>query len=83
MGVMGQKQHRRHTHRLAESEIQTDGSLHLGFVRQTVGLYQPAPSPVGEGWGEGFGGLLRFWVQAAFKFSGSLSDGLNIGPKAV
>ena len=80
---MGQKQHRRHTHRLAESEIQTDGSLHLGFVRQTVGLYQPAPSPVGEGWGEGFWGLLRFGVQAAFKFSGSLSDGLNIGPKAV
>ncbi len=76
---MGQKQHRRHAHRLAESEIQTDGSLHLGFVRQTVGRYQPAPSPVGEG----FWGLLRFWVQAAFKFSSSLSDGLNICPKAV
>ena len=76
---MRQRQHRRHTHRLAESEIQTDGSLHLDFVRQTVGLYQPTPSPVGEG----FWGLLRFWVQAAFKFSGSLSDGLNICPKAV
>ena len=25
---MGQKQHHRHTHRLAESEIQTDSSLH-------------------------------------------------------
>ena len=77
---MGQKQHRRHTHRLAESKNQTDGSLNLGFVRQTVGLYQPAPFPMGEG----FWGLLRFWVQAAFKVSGSLSsDGLNICPKAV
>lgn len=81
---MGQRQHRGHAHRLAESKNQTDGSLHLGFVRQTVGLYQPAPSPVGEGWGEGFWGLLRFWVQAAFfKFSGSLSDGLNVCLKAV
>ena len=80
---MRQRQHRRHAHRLAESKNQTDGSLHLGFVRQTVGLYQPAPSPVEEGWGEGFWGLLRFWVQAAFKFSSSLSDGLNICPKAV
>ncbi len=59
---MRQRQHRRHAHRLAESEIQTDGSLNLGFVRQTVGLYQPAPFPMGEG----FWGLLRFWVQAAF-----------------
>ena len=50
---MGQRQHCRHAHRLAESKNQTDGSLHLGFVRQTVGLYQPAPSPVG-------GGLLGF-----------------------
>ena len=80
---MGQRQHYRHAHRLAESKNQADGSLHLGFVRQTVGRYQPAPFPVGEGWGEGFWGLLRFWVQAAFKFSGSLSDGLNICPKAV
>ena len=76
---MGQRQHYRHAHRLAESKNQADGSLHLGFVRQTVGRYQPAPSPVGEG----FWGLLRFWVQAAFKVSGSLSDGLNICPKAV
>ena len=80
---MGQRQHCRHAHRLAESKNQADGSLHLGFVRQTVGRYQPAPFPVGEGWGEGFWGLLRFWVQAAFKFSSSLSDGLNICPKAV
>ena len=28
MGVMGQRQHRRHAHRLAESKNQTDGSLH-------------------------------------------------------
>ena len=80
---MGQRQHCRHAHRLAESKNQADGSLHLGFVRQTVGRYQPAPFPVGEGWGEGFWGLLRFWVQAAFKVSGSLSDGLNICPKAL
>ena len=80
---MGQRQHRRYAYQLAESKNQTDGSLHLGFVRQTVGLYQPAPSPVGEGWGEGFWGLLRFWVQAAFKVSGSLSDDLNICPKAI
>ncbi len=77
---MGQRQHRGYAHRLAESKNQTDGSLHLDFVRQTVGLYQPAPFPMGEG----FWGVLRFWVQAAFfKFSGSLSDGLNICPKAV
>ena len=28
MRVMGQRQHRRHAHRLAESKNQTDGSLH-------------------------------------------------------
>jgi len=49
MEVMGQRQHRGHAHRLAESKNQTDGSLHLDFVRQTVGLYQPAPFPMGEG----------------------------------
>lgn len=63
---MGQKQHRRHTHRLAELKNQTDGSLHLGFVRQTVGRYQPAPSPVGGGPGRGLLGFTAILGAGCF-----------------
>ena len=76
---MGQKQHRR---------------PHIGWLNQKIrpmaactwvlcGRRWGGTNLLPPLWGEGFWGLLRFWVQAAFKVSGSLSDGLNICPKAV
>jgi len=65
---MGQRQHRRYAYQLAESKNQTDGSLHLGFVRQTVGLYQPAPSPVGGAGERAFGVYCDFGCRLLLKF---------------
>ena len=40
--------------------------LLFGFVQPMARLRQSAPSPEGEGWGEGFGDARRTRVQAAF-----------------
>ena len=40
---------RRHTHRTAESKIQTDGSPHPSLCGKQRGCGNPSPLPVGEG----------------------------------
>ena len=39
----------RHTHRPAESKIQTDGSPHSSLCGKQQGYGSPSPLPVGEG----------------------------------
>ena len=42
-------EHHRHTHRLAESKIQTDSSPHPSLCGKQRGCGNPSPLPVGEG----------------------------------
>ncbi|HGO9077158.1 TPA: hypothetical protein ACLARI_001951, partial [Neisseria meningitidis] len=42
-------EYRRHTHRTAESKIQTDGSPHPSLCGKQRGYGNPPPLPVGEG----------------------------------
>ncbi|KJJ12808.1 hypothetical protein HMPREF3156_02413, partial [Neisseria sp. HMSC06F02] len=41
--------HHRHTHRAAESKIQTDGSPHSSLCGKQRGYGNPSPLSVGEG----------------------------------
>ena len=42
-------EYHRHTHRAAESKIQTDGSPHPSLCGKQQGYGNPSPLPVGEG----------------------------------
>ena len=42
-------EHHRHTHRAAESKIQTDGSPHASLCGKQRDYGNPSPLPVGEG----------------------------------
>ncbi|HGO7702008.1 hypothetical protein [Neisseria meningitidis] len=42
-------EYHRHTHRAAESKIQTDGSPHSSLCSKQQGYGNPSPLPVGEG----------------------------------
>ena len=46
----------------------------MRLMRQFVVRRQPAPSPVGEGWGEGFLGCLPILVRAETRKSGYGGD---------
>ena len=80
---MGQKQHRRPHIGWLNQKIRPMAACTWVLCGRRWGGTNLLPSLWGRAGERAFGVYCDFGVQAAFKFSSSLSDGLNIGPKAV